>query len=87
MKSALTSTQGIVLGCSGMAEPVGFVLPIILLFNEFLGFLIAQMTGDRGVVMGSDDVHVQRIVVRDVHLTGEIVEEAIMFLADPFLLA
>ena len=26
MKSMLMSTQGIVLGCSGTAEPVGFVL-------------------------------------------------------------
>ena len=26
MKSALTSTQGIVLGCSGTAEPAGLVL-------------------------------------------------------------
>ena len=37
--------------------------------------------------MGGNDVLAQRIVVRDVHLTGGIVEEAIVFLTDPFLLA
>ena len=61
--------------------------PVILSFDKFLGFLIAWVTGDRGVVMGSNDVHVQRIVIRDVHPTGGIVEEAIVFLTDPFLLA
>ena len=61
--------------------------PIILSLDEFLGFLIAQVTGDRGIMMGSDDVHAQRIVVEDVHLTRGIVEEAIVFLADPFLFA
>ena len=61
--------------------------PIILLFNEFLGFLIARVTSDGGVVMDSNDVHAQRIVDGNIHSTGGIVEEAIMFLTDSFLLA
>ena len=49
--------------------------------------MIAWVTGDRGVMVSSDDVHAQRIIVGNVHLTGGIVEEAIVFLADSFLLA
>ena len=37
--------------------------------------------------MGSDDVHAQRIIVGDVHPTRGIIEEAVVFLADPFLFA
>ena len=61
--------------------------PIVLSFNEFLGFLIAWVAGDRGVMMGRDDVHTQRIVIRNIHPTRGIIEEAVVFLADPFLFA
>ena len=61
--------------------------PVVMSFNEFLGFLVARVTGDRGIVMGGNDVHVQRIVDGDIHPTGGIVEEADVFLTDPFLLA
>ena len=61
--------------------------PIVMAFNEFLGFLITRVASDRGVMMGSDDLHTERIIVRDVHLTRGVVEEAIVFLTDSFLFA
>ena len=61
--------------------------PIILVFNEFLGFLVTQVPGDRGVMMGRDDLHAQRVIVGDIHPTRGVIEEAISFLADSFLFA
>ena len=61
--------------------------PIVLVFNKFLGFLITRVASDRGVVMCRDDFHVQGIIVGDIHPTRGIIEEAIAFLADPFLFA
>ena len=31
--------------------------PVVVAFNEFLGLLITRVSGDRGVVMGSDNLH------------------------------
>ena len=45
------------------------------------------MAGDRGIMMGRDDLHVERIIIRDIHPTGGVIEEAISFLADSFLFA
>ena len=61
--------------------------PIVLAFNEFLGFLIPWMSGDRGVMVESDYLHVKALGIGNIHPTGFIVEEAILFLADSFLLA
>ena len=61
--------------------------PIVMAFDKFLGFLITQVSGDRGVVVGSDDLHVKRIIVGDIHPTGGVIEEAVSFFADSFLFA
>ena len=61
--------------------------PIVVVFNEFLGFLITRVTGDGRVVVRSDDLHAQRIVVGNIHPTGGIIEEAVSFFADSFLFA
>ena len=61
--------------------------PIILVFNKFLGFLVTWVSSNGRIMMGSDDMHVETLSVRNIHLTGGIVEEAIVFLADSFLLA
>ena len=61
--------------------------PIVLAFYQFLGLLIAQVPGNRGVMMGGDDLHAEILSIRDIHPTGGVVEEVITFLADSFLLA
>ena len=31
--------------------------PIVMAFDKFLGFLITRVSGDRGIMVGSDDLH------------------------------
>ena len=37
--------------------------------------------------MGGDDLHAEILSIGNIHLTGGVIEEAILFLTDSFLLA
>ena len=54
--------------------------------RKFRGFKVNEEE-NCNIVMGRDNVHAQRIIIGDIHPTGGIIEEAVMFLADSFLLA
>ena len=65
--------------CDIIANICGQPRPIVVAFNQSLGFLVTWVSGNREVILEGDNSHMEAFLVWDIHPPSGVIQETIMF--------